>query len=68
MSDPYVLMGTTVDVDLDYAADEFAGSADAQWSGSTGVLEFDGELDGELASPRAEREVDRVAARIDGLL
>lgn len=61
-------VGTTTDVDADYAADEFEGSADAVWSGATGALEFAGELEGSLAEPRGERLVDRVAARISALL
>ncbi len=61
-------VGTTTDVDLDYAADEFTGTADAIWSGSRGALEFDGELEGALTEARAEREVDRVAARIGSML
>lgn len=61
-------VGSTTDTDQDYFADEFVGAADASWSGTRGVLEFEGVLEGNRDGERPMREADRVAERLVGLL
>lgn len=60
--------GTVNDLDDDYITDEFRGTADANWSGDSGELDFSGTIvgtrDGDVAPPRAKEVRDRIRGLI----
>lgn len=60
--------GDVTDANVDYVADGFAGTADANWAGESGELDFTGTIDGARLDDVAPNQATRIWQRMHDTL